>query len=155
MGGLTHLLFSQDGNRLFSGGRKDNLIYCWDVRNPGKVLQVFKRDVQTNQRIYFDLYADKHLCSGNNNGVVSIWDANDFDVSVESQPEFYSFKAHSDCTNGISFNMPYSLLATSSGQRKIFKNKKKSKDPSSSSDSEGDDDADQTFENSLKIWKYC
>ncbi len=68
---------------------------------------------------------------------------------------FYSFKAHSDCTNGISFNMPYSLLATSSGQRKIFKNNKKSKDPSSSSDSEGDDDADQTFENSLKIWKYC
>jgi hypothetical protein len=51
--------------------------------------------------------------------------------------------------------MPYSLLATSSGQRKIFKNNKKSKDPSSSSDSEGDDDADQTFENSLKIWKYC
>lgn len=156
-GGLTHLMFSQDGNQLFSGGRKDPLIYCWDIRNPGKVLQVFKRDVKTNQRIYFDIYAEKHLCSGNDNGMVSIWDAAEFDLTLETQPELYSFKAHSDCTNGVSFNLPYSLLASSSGQRKIFKknSNKKSNSSSSSSDSDDDEMSNQSFENSLKIWKYC
>ena len=28
---------------------------CWDMRNLGKVLMRMKRDVQTNQRMYFDL----------------------------------------------------------------------------------------------------
>lgn len=150
-GGLTHLMFSQDGNKLFSGARKDSNIFCWDVRNPGKILQIFKRDVQTNQRIYFDLFGDKYIISGNNNGKVSLWKADDFDLSVESEPEFYSFKAHDDCVNGVSFNLQYELLATCSGQRKFCFNKY-SKSESSSSDS--DDESTFKFENSLKIWKY-
>lgn len=65
-------MFSQDGNKLFSGARKDSEIFCWDLRNPGKILQAFKRDIQTNQRIYFDLFFDcKYLCSGNNDGTIS------------------------------------------------------------------------------------
>jgi WD40 repeat protein len=54
-GGVTHIAFSPDGNRLYSGGRKDCEILCWDVREPGRVLFKAVREVETNQRIYFDL----------------------------------------------------------------------------------------------------
>jgi hypothetical protein len=70
-GGVTHLAFSQDGHRLYSGARKvsffnsllktiilcflqDAEILCWDLRNPGNVLFTMQRSVLTNQRMYFD-----------------------------------------------------------------------------------------------------
>ncbi|RDX98650.1 Telomerase Cajal body protein 1, partial [Mucuna pruriens] len=31
-GGITHVQFSRDGNYLYTGGRKDPYILCWDVR---------------------------------------------------------------------------------------------------------------------------
>lgn len=52
------MLFSPDGLQLYSGGRKDPEILCWDLRNPGQVLFTIKRTLETNQRIYFDLSAD-------------------------------------------------------------------------------------------------
>lgn len=57
-GGVTQLIFSSDGLRLYSGGRKDPEILCWDIRNPGEVLFTIQRTVETNQRIYFDLSKD-------------------------------------------------------------------------------------------------
>ncbi len=154
IGGVTHLKFSKDGNRLFSGARKDSDILCWDVRNLGKVLQVFKRDVQTNQRIYFDLYS-KYLCSGGTDGVLNLWNAEEFDVSSESEPNLVRLKAHNDCVNGVSFNPVYPLLATASGQRKFFRPKTNKSDASSSSSSDTEDEsAVFTEENSLKIWKH-
>lgn len=151
-GGVTHLMFSSDGNKLFSGARKDSNLYCWDMRNPGKILQVFKRDVQTNQRIYFDLIQNKYLCSGNNKGTIQLWNANEFDLSVVSEPELNEFKVHDDCVNGVSYNVQYSLLATSSGQRKFYSTSFNS----SSSDDDDDEEKNENlkFENSLKIWKF-
>lgn len=35
-GGITHIKFSPDGTKLLAGGRKDNEILIWDMRNPGK-----------------------------------------------------------------------------------------------------------------------
>lgn len=64
-GGVTHLKFSPDGLVLYSGGRKDPEILCWDLRNPGSILFTVNRTVATNQRIYFDLDATgRHLISG-------------------------------------------------------------------------------------------
>ena len=65
-GGITHLQFSPDGTKLLSGGRKDSEIICWDIRNPGSVLFTVKREVATNQRIYFDISPDsRYFVSGN------------------------------------------------------------------------------------------
>ena len=50
-GGITQVLWSRDGNYLFSGGRKDREILCWDVRNTGDVLLSLPRIVSTNQRL--------------------------------------------------------------------------------------------------------
>uniref|UniRef100_A0A1D5QZV1 Telomerase Cajal body protein 1 n=2 Tax=Macaca TaxID=9539 RepID=A0A1D5QZV1_MACMU len=54
-GGITHLCFHPDGNRFFSGARKDAELLCWDLRQPGYPLWSLGREVTTNQRIYFDL----------------------------------------------------------------------------------------------------
>ncbi len=34
-GGITHVKFSADGSKLLAGGRKDDEILVWDMRNPG------------------------------------------------------------------------------------------------------------------------
>ncbi|XP_038135044.1 telomerase Cajal body protein 1 [Cyprinodon tularosa] len=121
-GGLTHLLFSPDGNYLFTGGRKDPEILCWDLRDTGKVLFSLKRNVTTNQRIYFDLdQSGTYLLSGDTEGVVSVWDTHTArpDGTEELLQPQIRFKAHWDCTNGISLHPFMPILATSSGQRQF------------------------------------
>jgi WD40 repeat protein len=76
------------------------------MRNPGKILQIFKREVTTNQRVYFDLLNAedrKYMASGNQNGSVSVWDLNAENELADQheQPVYTSFKAHADCVNGI------------------------------------------------------
>ncbi|KAA8582542.1 hypothetical protein FQN60_006213 [Etheostoma spectabile] len=121
-GGLTHLLFSPDGNYLYTGGRKDPEILCWDLREPGKVVFSLKRNVATNQRIYFDLdLSGRYLLSGNTEGVVSVWDTLTAppDGNEELLQPQLRFQAHWDCTNGVSIHPFMPLLATSSGQRQF------------------------------------
>lgn len=121
-GGLTHLLFSPDGNYLYTGGRKDSEILCWDLREPGKVVFSLKRNVATNQRIYFDLdLSGKYLLSGDTEGVVSVWDTQTAppDGNEELLQPQLRFQAHWDCTNGISIHPFMPLLASSSGQRQF------------------------------------
>nr|XP_057923633.1 telomerase Cajal body protein 1 isoform X2 [Doryrhamphus excisus] len=121
-GGLTHLLFSPDGNYLYTGGRKDPEILCWDLREPGQVVFSFKRNVATNQRIYFDLDpSGRYLLSGDTEGMLSMWDTSVTQLSGSEellQPQL-RFQAHWDCTNGISIHPFMPLLATSSGQRQF------------------------------------
>ncbi|CAF3318132.1 unnamed protein product [Rotaria sp. Silwood2] len=112
IGGITHIRFSSDGHRLYSGARKDGMILCWDVRNLGEVLCTYHRQVNTNQRIYFDFDPSfTMLVTGNSNGHVLGWNIND------SSTPALNFLAHNDCTNGISIHPKRPLFATSSGQR--------------------------------------
>ncbi|ODN01564.1 Telomerase Cajal body protein 1 [Orchesella cincta] len=112
LGGVTHMKFSSDGLKLFTGGRNDSRLICWDMRNMGEEYQIFKREVTTHQRMYFDITPNgRYLVSGGTDGVVRIWDM----LKEEDQP--FMFKGNSDCVNGISLNPYIPLLATSSGQR--------------------------------------
>ena len=64
-GGVTHLQFSPDGTRLYSGGRKDPEVLCWDLRNLGRIMFSMQRNVTTNQRVYFDMdWSGRYLFSG-------------------------------------------------------------------------------------------
>ncbi|XP_049622183.1 telomerase Cajal body protein 1 [Suncus etruscus] len=116
-GGITHLCFHPDGNRFFSGARKDCELLCWDLRQLGHPLWSLSREVTTNQRIYFDLDpAGQFLVSGSTNGAVSVWDTSE--IGPESKPELaLSFLPQKDCTNGVSLHPSLPLLATASGQR--------------------------------------
>ncbi|XP_024420890.2 telomerase Cajal body protein 1 isoform X1 [Desmodus rotundus] len=116
-GGITHLCFHPDGNRFFSGARKDSELLCWDLRQPGHPLWSLSREVTTNQRIYFDLDpTGQFLVSGSTSGAVSVWDT--IGAGHERKPEpVLSFLPQKDCTNGVSLHPSLPLLATASGQR--------------------------------------
>ncbi|KAL0970222.1 hypothetical protein UPYG_G00238940 [Umbra pygmaea] len=122
-GGVTHLFFSPDGNYLYTGGRKDPEVLCWDLRDPGKVLFSMKRNVATNQRIYFDLDpSGRYLLSGDTGGLVSVWDTLTAppDGNEDLLQPHLQFQAHRDCTNGISVHPFMPLLVSSSGQRQFL-----------------------------------
>nr|CAD7403749.1 unnamed protein product [Timema poppensis] len=104
-GGVTHLQFSPDGTKLYSGGRKDTEILCWDMRYPGTFLYTMHRPVQTNQRVYFDLTSDgRYLLSGTTEGDVLVWDLTLPPVDQSPDPllqPIKTFHAHKDAVNGI------------------------------------------------------
>ncbi|XP_053118214.1 telomerase Cajal body protein 1 [Hemicordylus capensis] len=119
-GGVTHALFSPDGFHLFTGGRKDSEILCWDLRQPGEVLFSMSRTVATNQRLYFDLDpSGRFLLSGNTEGRITAWDTAQ-PPSSDPRPllqPVLQFQALKDCINGISLHPSLPLLASASGQR--------------------------------------
>ncbi|XP_039256888.2 telomerase Cajal body protein 1-like [Styela clava] len=153
--GITQVKFSPDGNRLYTGSRKDNAIVCWDVRFLNGDLFHLERTVDTNQRVYFDLVSgvlseeilsENTVISGGTDGFISFWDAKsalEFDLSHTTikQP-FYKFKSDRDCTNGVHVHPYLPVLATSSGQRHYGE----------FSDSESEDESIEIEENMLKLW---
>ncbi|XP_071543489.1 telomerase Cajal body protein 1 [Panulirus ornatus] len=163
LGGVTHIQFSADGTKLFSGTRKNNEILCWDMRNIGKILCGYRREVSTNQRIYFDLEPQlcRYLISGSTKGQVLKWDLEpgseiileDDDVPIMLPSA--SFNAHKDCINGISVHPYYPVIATSSGQRHF-------PEPESESDSDNNSESEVerplftrkkiVQENTVKLW---
>ncbi|KAK3913249.1 Telomerase Cajal body protein 1 [Frankliniella fusca] len=147
-GGITHMKFSEDGLRLLSGGRKDSEILCWDLREPGKILFSVPRPVMTHQRIYFDLTADgKYLLSGTSDGMVHVWDTSAALYEEGNLKETVkAFKAHKDCTNGISIHQHYPLLVTCSGQRHYMERS------DSEDETEKGAESYNSIENSIKLW---
>ncbi|XP_060569571.1 telomerase Cajal body protein 1-like [Ruditapes philippinarum] len=150
-GGVTEVKFSPDGTKLYSGGRKDNEIICWDMRNPGQILFSVLRTVITNQRIYFDITSDsKYLVSGSHDGTVLIWDTTSAPVqlNVHSDPVIQpvmAFEGHSDTVNGISLHPTLPVIATASGQRhfRSFNN---------DDDIIEIDETSTKIDNSLRLW---
>uniref|UniRef100_A0A8C4S4A9 Telomerase Cajal body protein 1 n=1 Tax=Erpetoichthys calabaricus TaxID=27687 RepID=A0A8C4S4A9_ERPCA len=152
-GGVTHMIFAPDGNLLYTGGRKDPEILCWDLREPGKVLFSMQRTVTTNQRMYFDLdVTGRYLLTGNTKGAIYVWDTllqRPGDKESVLQPAL-QFDAQKDCINGISLHPHMPLLASASGQRKF-------PEPSESGDESDTDGVLLTHrhirgENSLMLW---
>jgi len=118
-GGVTQVMFSNDGTKLLSGGRKDNDIVCWDIRQPGMVLYTLQREVTTNQTIQFSLsYCQKYLISANTDGSVRLWDLDKQADSVTGVLEpLTGWLLHRDAVNGVSWHPEGDKLASCSGQR--------------------------------------
>ena len=75
-GGITQLKWTPNGNLLVAGKRKDNSINVYDIRGTGKgkILYTLNRQVNNNQRIYFDIDATgKYLCSGSSDHSIYIY----------------------------------------------------------------------------------
>ncbi|OQR80034.1 hypothetical protein BIW11_05335 [Tropilaelaps mercedesae] len=127
-GGITQLRFSHDGNLLYSGARKDNVILCRDSRNFSKVLYEFPRKCTTNQRVYFDLpYEENYLATGNTDGTSFIWNLLNLNTlsgdggkcrpNVVFAPHANIRLTRGSATNGLSFHPWAPVIATSSGGR--------------------------------------
>lgn len=119
--GVTHLRFSADGRRLYSGARLDNSIFCWDLRT-NKVLHNFHRPVHTNQRVYFDINGGENcLISGLFDGQLGIWGLKELAETGEGipLPPNFVFPVHEDMVNGVSFHPTWPVLCTASGQKHV------------------------------------
>ncbi|KAF7850695.1 hypothetical protein BT93_L5095 [Corymbia citriodora subsp. variegata] len=139
-GGVTHVLFSKDGNYLYTGGRKDPFIMCWDVRKAVDVVyKLYRSSEDTNQRIYFDVEPlGRHLGTGGQDGLVHIYD-------LQSGQWISGFQAASDTVNGFSFHPFLPMAASSSGHRRFEV-------------PEDDDDAVSNLrgdENCVSIWSFA
>ncbi|KAM1455924.1 hypothetical protein FF1_005042 [Malus domestica] len=113
-GGITHVQFSKDGNYLYTGGRKDPYILCWDIRKAVDVVyKLYRSSEDTNQRILFDIEPlGRHLCTGGQDGVVHIYD-------LQTGQWVTGFQAALDTVNGFSFHPFLPLATTSSGHRRF------------------------------------
>ncbi|XP_070051727.1 uncharacterized protein [Nicotiana tomentosiformis] len=113
-GGVTHVQFSKDGNYLYSGGRKDPYILCWDIRKTVEIVyKLYRSSETTNQRIYFDIEPQgQHLGSGGQDGSVHIY-------NLQTGQWVSSFRAASDTVNGFSFHPFLPMAASSSGHRRF------------------------------------
>ncbi|XP_028788731.1 telomerase Cajal body protein 1 [Neltuma alba] len=122
-GGITHVQFARDGNYLYTGGRKDPYILCWDVRKTVDcvykyysltTLNVIRSSENTNQRILFDIEpSGRHLGTGGQNGLVHIYD-------LQTGQWVSCFQAASDTVNGFSFHPFLPLAVSSSGHRRFI-----------------------------------
>ncbi|XP_062161405.1 uncharacterized protein LOC133868510 [Alnus glutinosa] len=113
-GGVTHVQFSKDGNYLYTGGRKDPYIMCWDIRKAVDVVyKLYRSSENTNQRILFDIEpSGRHLGTGGQDGLVHIYD-------LQTGQWVSSFHAALDTVSGFSFHPFLPMAASSSGHRRF------------------------------------
>jgi hypothetical protein len=123
MAGVTHVLYSRDGWRVYAGARKSNEILCWDLRTMSdqplhRYLRAPTVDYKdtTNQRIEFDFHpSGRYLITGSQSGQIYVYDTNNPDSHLSPSP----FSTHKDTVNGVSVHPTLPLVAFSTGQRKF------------------------------------
>ncbi|KAL6992649.1 hypothetical protein U1Q18_010761 [Sarracenia purpurea var. burkii] len=137
-GGVTHVQFSKDGNYLYTGGRKDPYILCWDIRKTVDIVyKLYRSSENTNQRILFDIEPfGQHIGTGGQDGLVHIY-------NLKTGHWTSSFQAALDTVNGFSFHPFMPMAASSSGHRRFETLDDSSEDLSSSGD-----------ENCASIWSF-
>lgn len=115
MGGVTHIRFSPTNDAfLWTGGRRDCYLRCWDLRAQQVVLRL-GRACATNQKVSFDITDDDCVLTGSDAG---IWIHN---LRGSDAPAPHSVRpvARAACPiNGCSLHPYLPLLATASGQRR-------------------------------------
>ena len=122
--GVTHIELTVDGNYIVAGGRKNDNILIWDLRNPTQVFAKLFRTAPTSQRIYFNIDpTSNQIVSGNQNGKVSLWSENTWKSSREDSNAINPdsiFTAHQDSVNGVSTHPIKGLIASASGEKKFW-----------------------------------
>jgi len=105
--GITCLKYSECGFYCYVGCRKDNGIYCFDVRKTASeaIHMVYQREGNTNQRMYFDAKGGL-LVSGQSDGSVIGYRGED--------PAFY-FMGHFDSVGTVSLSEDGETMVTGSG----------------------------------------
>ncbi|CAM9449005.1 unnamed protein product, partial [Hapterophycus canaliculatus] len=128
MGGVTQLKFAPDGRLLFSGSRKDAAILCWDIRRTKEVLYTLPRQVDTNQRIGFDIDpSGRYLATGSTERQALVYD-------IQSQKLVGSLQNQPDAVGSVCFHPHAPLLSVCTGQRHF------DLDTDTGSDSDGTND---------------
>ncbi|CAN8231142.1 unnamed protein product [Cochlearia groenlandica] len=142
-GGVTHVQFSKDGNYLYSGGRKDPYILCWDMRKSVEIVyKLYRATEDTNQRVFFDIEpCGRHLATGGQDGIVHMYD-------LQNGNWVSGYQAASDTVNAFCFHPYLPMAATSSGHRRF----------AVPDDNEDDEDKNKlqlkADENCVSLWSF-
>uniref|UniRef100_A0A915CTT1 WD repeat-containing protein 79 n=1 Tax=Ditylenchus dipsaci TaxID=166011 RepID=A0A915CTT1_9BILA len=120
--GVTQVQYSSDGNLLYAGYRKSDLIECFDLRFPvGMVLSTFHRPAHTNQKIAFQLGSnDRYLFSGSSTGDILAFDLKQGQrmTSIKEQLTVkpnWTLKASKAAVPGLSLHPDVPIVAITSG----------------------------------------
>jgi WD40 repeat protein len=153
-GGVTQLLWSQDGRYLYIAERLSDVVSVYDIRVTGMRVESFTgRNAATNQRIAVDVAygLGGEVLGGGLDGSVKVWESGHGGVAVGSAVG--GWQAHDDPVTSAVMHPSGSVMATCSGQRKTFG--LRSASPGSGSDSDSDDSEGESvaWDNSLKIWE--
>lgn len=104
--GVCQLQFSPCGNYLFSGGRCENALLCWDLRRLQAPIHRFERISSNHQHIDFQICRNgRYVITGSQDGrliVYDVYEAALFPEGVDDTPACYSIHAHNDSLNGVS-----------------------------------------------------
>ena len=76
LGGVVQVE-SLDENRMLSGHRQDESVYCWDIRKPDEWIFKLERRAKNFQKFEFDVYKDRYLLAGDQDGDLLIYDVVD------------------------------------------------------------------------------
>lgn len=136
--GVTHVRFSPDATRLWTGGRRDNFLLEWDLRML-RVLARYERTCDTNQRYRFDISPvdGRFLATGARDGRIRIFDTlapaaqdtkaaepSKSDVLLTRTPDLSFSVPGGDAVGGVSFHPRMSrerpMLACCTGERKFW-----------------------------------
>ncbi|KAL5292367.1 WRAP53 family protein [Megaselia abdita] len=90
--GVTLIKYNYDASLLFSGSRKEDSLFIWDMRNFAEPLKTLDRSVRTNQRVFFDLSVGGYwLASGDTDGVLRLWNTTDGEYENERKVNVFFF----------------------------------------------------------------
>jgi WD40 repeat protein len=147
--GINDIRFA--GNFLVSGGRKDNLLLQWDIRNLSEPIQKFVRLAKDNQRMYFDIDPSKqYLVTGCQSGRILAFDLLSSSPSELQTPK-EKFLAHGgNVVNSVSIS-PQST-STSDGLFARFASTSGMREKRKCIESSSEDEMEVFTENSLKVW---
>lgn len=110
--GVTCLRWSPDGVKLWAGGRNDDDIICFDLRNTRSEIGRISRLCRSQQRYSFALDPwGARLWTGSQSGELVCFDTDTF------QPMWRCDQAEADATHSVAIHPFSSLLAVASGQR--------------------------------------
>ena len=130
---VTCLRWSIDGYNLWIGGRNSSNISCWDVRKTRSEVGKIQRNLNSNQRMTFDLDPwGKYLATGSQDGNLLIYDTKTFEL-------IHSKKISNDCVNSCSLHPYSSMMVTSIGQRSFDNNYSDSDDDTINNDTINND----------------
>ncbi|KAF4386908.1 hypothetical protein F8388_006863 [Cannabis sativa] len=134
-GGITHIQFSKDGNYLYTGGRKDPYILCWDMRKAvdvvykTKIIQFAKPSIHFFEAAHgvIDCYIDHqntptsgyHLISNHKASILVQVDGTVHIYDLKTGQWVSSFQAALDTVSGFSFHPFLPMAASSSGHRRF------------------------------------
>lgn len=96
LGSVQQIAFSEDGWSMYTYSRRSERILCWDLRSMAIRSEILRPNMNTNQRLHFDLYSNDLIAFGDSIGNVYI-------NSASNGESVYNSHICENSISGVSF----------------------------------------------------